>query len=245
MKPRVFLAPEPEGGAGGGGAPAAGASGETGQRKVGEEAAAPSHRDWNATAANIRDTNTKLDKLAGSLETLVTTLGKGVVQEPPAVKQDKSDGGDALEALRAEVAASRAEVATMKRDAALSAALLEHGITNADVRGLIASAVKADNPSDVGAFVAKYAPAFKPAADAGKGKDVAAKAETPPLPAGTSDSGASGAAAKSVIPNDILAIEPDAWKQLNPEEKRRRYEQHKRERGGDYNPFAAGKSAKK
>lgn len=132
------------------------------------------------------------------------------------------------------------ELATMRRDGALKDAFLEHGITDPDLRDLLKSVASNANPTDVAAIVAKYAGKLKPAAPQSTSTTEAAKQAVTP---GTTNTGAAGGEARTQIPNDILAVPAETWKQLTPEEQRRRYEADKRDKGGNFNPVAERRRA--
>ncbi len=177
---------------------------------------------------------------AALLKQLLEKVGQptpaAAIPTPPAPAKDTPPKGDEV---TTRVQSLEGMLTTMQRDGALKDAFLEHGITDAKARELLKNATAGLAADKVAEYVASNAAFFKAASAAAP-----AKPATPIAP-GTSDTGTAGGTARAVIPNDITAIDPEVWKTLSPEEKRKRWETERRARGGDFNPFAAARKTGK
>lgn len=217
------------------GAPPAGnPPADAGKPAAGVEPAAPSHRDWNALASNIRE-------LTSSFKQVAESLGKGAVTASAPAPKDEPKPANAPASSSGNNEAM-ARVAELERNLALRDAFLEHGITDPEIRGLISDAAKANGSTDVGSFVAKYAAKLKPPAAAPAAAPAATPA--PAVSSGTAGTGIGGAPARVQQPNNVLAIDPAAWSAMSPEEKRAAHQRQMRG-NGNHNPFAEGKLRKK
>ena len=196
----------------------------------GDEPAVPSKREWVDFRREQRE-------LSGLLKSLQASAGK---TPAAATKEAAKDAAPDV--------VTRAELQALRDENAIGRAVGDLGISPAH-RARVEKLWRAETerPADVAAWVRATADEFgmvptKPAAAA------APPARTEPaakLPPGTSNTGAPGADARTALPSDVTLIEGHAWKQLTDVEKKQRWESQKRERLGNYNPFAARKTNSK
>lgn len=144
--------------------------------------------------------------------------------------------------------AANAEVQQLRQELALKEALADRGITDVGQRKAIERLYRAEGPQDIGQWLGDTVSQFdsfkKPpevkAAEPAPGTVAPAK-----IPPGTSNTGPSGGDKRTLIPTDILQIDGEVWRGMSTEEKRSRWQQHKRSSLGDFNPFVTVASVKK
>jgi hypothetical protein len=115
--------------------------------------------------------------------------------------------------------ATAADVDGRMRKLEIRAALAESGVTDPELREVITDAIEAKRPDDIHAYVAKYArfgakPAAAPAA-------APAAPNAPSAPPGRSNTGAPGSGQQALTPQTLAGIDPDVYKSLPIEERRR------------------------
>lgn len=180
--------------------------------------------------------------------------GLAALQAPNGAGNGK--GGEPAKATakppEGDVAQVAGQLTALKRELALERSLREAGIADGKARALLERATRDAAPDEIPALIAEYVgvvksatpatPATPPASAAPAAP--AAPSEPPKIPPGTSNTGAPGSDSRSQLPSDILLIEGEAWRSLSDADRRKRWEQFKRERLGNENPFAARKTTK-
>lgn len=170
--------------------------------------AAPSKEDWAG--------------LAKSLRTIAAALPQ-VVKPAEAPKQVvKSDAaGDASTAL--------AEIASLRFEIGLRDAMSAAGITTGPVAELITKAAKADKPTDLTEYVAKYA---------GLGRVASAPVAPIVPPVAPSNSGAPKGPGSDTVSGDPRHWPEDVVKKMSVENFRKAVAEFEATAGGKQNPFA-------
>lgn len=207
---------------------------------AGNEAANPSHRDWNAMSQNMRQANDAIQ----SLTKILSDLPAKLVAPAAPVKAERSEATPANGTV--DTAAVVERVAKLERALAVKSAIVDHKLsgdaltTFEEMAGLVASdqlnaiaekIAKLQRPADTNAG----APATAPAATA---------PTTPSVKPGTSNAGPAAPGAAPIIPDRIEDISREVLRTMSVSELREKYEKQKRA-AGQGNPFAAAREALK
>lgn len=150
--------------------------------------------------------------------------------EPPAPKQPRS--ADEV----------HEELAELKRALAFETAATAQGITDPEHRSILALAVKAARPADIGSFVADKARAFKPATPAMP--PAPQPAGVPPAtdgrPPAPSNLGAPAVGGTPFIPDSPFALTPAQLAAMDEDEKLAHYQKFRSKHNSSHNPLAGG-----
>lgn len=212
---RILMnAADPSGGTPGGGTPPPPSDGGNGAPPAaGNEPANPSHKDWNAAAANMRKTQEAVSAIPGlvaaevgkAMEATFAKLGLGVQPPSPAPA-----GGGAP----APVAGGGVD---FQRELALRDAMDEHDVPK-DKRPTVRRLFAAEKPGDVGGWVKQTMsdPYFKSAPGGASGPPSPGAPPVPPAPG--VDPGPPAGVAPSVEPFNILKAPPHVIDKMTPED---------------------------
>ena len=188
-----------------------------------------------------RDLTKRFDRV----ESVVETIAKQVADLLPKAKETPSNGAGGPD-----MSAMMGRLDKMERDLlferALSSKTQAGGTALAGrqvqiLRGLFDQ----EKPSDVGEWLESTIPLFSSAKPSTAASPAASPAAaSPPPKAKSTDTGPGGVDLRQTLGTDLMTMDPDVFKNLSSDEKRKLYEGYKRERGMDYNFFAAAKSKK-
>jgi hypothetical protein len=180
-------------------APAAGSTDTTATTTASVEIANPSKGDWAGLNKTLRDQTAILSAQNERINALTDALAK-MSGAPPKTEPSKP----------ADAAAVMAEVSALKFQLALKDALSGAGITDRSFAELVEKAALSEKPTDLAAFVARYAPLAPRAA--------AAPAATAAPPTAPSNTGAPQAAPSSgQLPENPMHWPADTVRKLGPE----------------------------
>lgn len=185
-----------------------GAPTPTGNAPTGDESANPSKRDWADNAKAIRDVKAQNQQILERLASL-SPASPPAAGNAPAKNEPSAPAADA----------ALAEVRELRRTLDVKDAMLSAGVTDSKARRLIELAVKAENPSDVGAFVTDYAAVLAKAAPVPATPTTPAAA-APPASPGRTDTGAPGVRPDAPLPDNPNKVPIETWKALSPEKRR-------------------------
>lgn len=200
--------------------------------------------EWR-NPTEIKKALQKTRETAKSLETLqgqVAQLLQLQQQQKAAPKPDDDEPKGRVRATDAmdEVKKLREELAFERT---LNAKVRDAGITLSSQQAeMLQTLYGIKRPNDVAEWIDAHLPAFaapKPPSQPATSQAAPAAPAAPPPKAKSTDSGPGGVDARQSIPTDLFSIDAEVFKGLSAQEKRQRWESFKRDRGMDFNPFAA------